>query len=198
MQEEEIYRKIIPTPIGNMVAYIARKGLCYLDFDTIKEEHKEGKTELELVRPKNYIPKELLARFFIETELNARTSNTTKSEQLKEMMNKLETQLKEYFSGKRKEFTIPLILIGTDFQKKVWQELLKIPYGQTISYKKEAINIGNPKAYRAVANANGKNKISIIIPCHRVIAHNGLLGGYSGGLDRKQYLLDLELMVGGL
>ena len=110
----------------------------------------------------------------------------------KEIMDSVESELKEYFLGKRKEFSIPLILIGTDFQKKVWQELLQIPYGKTISYLHEANNINKPKAFRAVANANGKNKISIIIPCHRVIANNGTLGGYGGGLDKKQFLLNLE------
>ena len=110
----------------------------------------------------------------------------------KEIMDSVESELKEYYLGKRKEFSIPLILIGTDFQKKVWKELLQIPYGKTISYLQEANNINKPKAFRAVANANGKNKISIIIPCHRVIANNGTLGGYGGGLDKKQYLLNLE------
>ena len=101
-------------------------------------------------------------------------------------------QLEEYFSGKRKEFDIPLHPQGTDFQRSVWKELQRIPYGETISYKQMAINIGNPKACRAVGLANNKNPISIIIPCHRVIGSNGALVGYGGGLDMKRKLLDLE------
>lgn len=102
-------------------------------------------------------------------------------------------QLDDYFQGKRQHFEIPLDLSsGTPFQQKVWQELLKIPYGQTISYAQLAKNIGQPTAYRAVANANGRNPISLIVPCHRVIASNGGLGGYTGGLEIKQQLLDLE------
>ncbi|ASG67464.1 hypothetical protein fh0823_00640 [Francisella halioticida] len=91
-----------------------------------------------------------------------------------------------------KNFSIPLKLTGTEFQKQVWQELLNIPYGETISYQQEAINIGKPTAFRAVANANGKNLLPIIIPCHRVINANGKLGGYTGGLEKKKLLLKLE------
>lgn len=101
-------------------------------------------------------------------------------------------QLNEYFTKKRKTFTIPLKTYGTPFQKEVWQTLQKIPYSSTISYKQESIMVNRPKAFRAVANANGKNPISIIIPCHRVIASDGTLGGYSGGLDKKIFLLELE------
>lgn len=102
-------------------------------------------------------------------------------------------QLDDYFTGKRQDFDIPLDLsTGTGFQQKVWQALLQIPYGQTISYAQLANNIGQPTACRAVANANGKNPISLIIPCHRVIASNGSLGGYTGGIEIKQTLLDVE------
>jgi O-6-methylguanine DNA methyltransferase len=101
-------------------------------------------------------------------------------------------QLDEYFLGKRQSFDIPLNMVGTDFQKSVWQTLLKIPYRQTLSYKQEAITLGKESAVRAVANANGANKIGIIIPCHRVIASDGTLGGYGGGIDRKEFLLNLE------
>lgn len=102
------------------------------------------------------------------------------------------SQLDKYFNKELKDFSIPLQLTGTDFQKQVWQELHKIPYGKTISYLQESKNIGKPTAFRAVANANGKNLFSIIIPCHRVIAANGKLGGYTGGLAKKKYLLNLE------
>ncbi len=101
-------------------------------------------------------------------------------------------QLHEYFAGKRRNFSLPLYLVGTDFQQKVWKTLMTIPYGTTISYKEEAQRAGNEKAIRAVAQANGANPIPIIIPCHRVINANGTLGGYSSGIDKKQFLLDLE------
>lgn len=104
----------------------------------------------------------------------------------------LESQLHEYFARERSVFTLPLAPRGTPFQQKVWNTLIAIPYGQTITYAEEAIRIGNPKATRAVAGANGKNPIAIVIPCHRVIASGGGLGGYSGGLWRKEFLLELE------
>jgi methylated-DNA-[protein]-cysteine S-methyltransferase len=104
----------------------------------------------------------------------------------------LEKELDEYFMGKRTVFTLPLNPNGTAFQKEVWKTLQNIPYGTSISYAEEAIRFGNPKAVRAVANANGKNPIAILIPCHRVIATGGGLGGYSGGLWRKEFLLALE------
>jgi methylated-DNA-[protein]-cysteine S-methyltransferase len=101
-------------------------------------------------------------------------------------------QLTAYFEGKLKEFNLPISMLGTKFQKQVWQELTKIPYGKTISYKELAVRIGNAKAVRAVGLANGRNPISIIVPCHRVIGANGSLTGYGGGLPRKKTLLDLE------
>ena len=100
--------------------------------------------------------------------------------------------LSEYFDGKRREFDLPLRLIGTEFQKKAWNALLAIPYGQTRSYKEQAIAVGNVKACRAVGAANGKNPISIIVPCHRVIGTDNTLVGYGGGLELKQALLELE------
>lgn len=104
----------------------------------------------------------------------------------------LSNELNEYFDGDRMSFTVPLAPDGTPFQQHVWEVLRAIPYGETISYAQEALLFGNPKATRAVANANGKNPIAILIPCHRVIASNGSLGGYSGGLWRKEFLLALE------
>ena len=109
-----------------------------------------------------------------------------------ELSDKTVLQLEEYFDGKRKEFDISIKLIGTEFQKKVWNELLKIPYGETVSYKDIAINTGNPKACRAVGMANHNNPILIIVPCHRVINENKKLGGYALGLDLKRRLLELE------
>jgi methylated-DNA-[protein]-cysteine S-methyltransferase len=103
-----------------------------------------------------------------------------------------EQQLDEYFKGQRKTFDLSLHMQGTEFQKKVWKELLKIPYGKTISYGELARRIKNEKAVRAVGTANGKNPLCVIIPCHRVIASDGTLGGYSGGLTIKARLLQLE------
>lgn len=101
-------------------------------------------------------------------------------------------QLQEYFDGKRKVFDLRLNPEGTDFQKKVWNALLEIPYGKTVSYLDLSKRLGDVKAIRAVANANGKNPIWIIIPCHRVIGSDGSLTGYAGGLNRKQWLLEHE------
>ena len=104
-------------------------------------------------------------------------------------------QLNEYFAGTRQVFSLPLHFVGTEFQVKVWQTLMTIPYGETISYKEEAQRMGNEKALRAVAQANGANHIPIIVPCHRVIASDGTLGGYSSGVDKKQFLLKMEKNV---
>jgi methylated-DNA-[protein]-cysteine S-methyltransferase len=104
----------------------------------------------------------------------------------------LKTQLAEYFSGKRKEFDVDLAPRGTPFQICVWEELRKIPYGDTISYAELARRIGKISAVRAVGSANGANPIPVIIPCHRVIGSNGTLTGYGGGIERKQWLLTLE------
>lgn len=101
-------------------------------------------------------------------------------------------QLEEYFQGKRKSFDLPFEPSGTEFQKSVWNELLRIPYGETCSYGEIAKRIGNPKASRAIGMANNRNPISIIIPCHRVIGASGKLVGYGGGIDIKEKLLNLE------
>lgn len=104
-------------------------------------------------------------------------------------------QVEDYFLGRLKKFNLKLNLQGTEFQKKVWRELLKIPYGQTVSYQQIAARIRNPKAVRAVGSANGKNPICVIVPCHRVISADGKIGGYSGGLDKKKKLLSLEGVI---
>ena len=101
-------------------------------------------------------------------------------------------ELEEYFEGGRREFSVTLAPAGTPFQTRVWQALRAIPYGETISYLDLARRVGNPRAFRAVGQANGHNPISIIVPCHRVIAADGSLGGYGGGLERKRILLALE------
>lgn len=109
-----------------------------------------------------------------------------------EFVGEVEKQLNEYFRGERKSFTLPLNLYGTPFQLKVWEALQTIPYGETRTYKEIAVQIGNPKGYRAVGMANNKNLIPIIIPCHRVIGENGKLVGYAGGVEKKEYLLKME------
>jgi len=108
------------------------------------------------------------------------------------VLRKAALQLQEYLSGKRKSFEIPLRLTGTDFQEKVWQQIARIPYGETISYAELAKRAGNPQAIRAAGTTTGRNPVSIIVPCHRVVGKNGGLGGFGGGLDRKRFLLSLE------
>ena len=103
-----------------------------------------------------------------------------------------EQELREYFASRRRTFTVKLDLEGTEFQRKAWQAMRKIPFGETISYGDQARKVGKPKAYRAVGSANGKNPIPIIVPCHRVLASDGSLGGYSLGLSMKRRLLALE------
>ena len=150
------------SPIGELG--IVENGYGITDIYTEKElEDKE-----KLIKDKNYILE--------ETSLILEAHN----------------ELEEYFKGKRKEFTISLSPEGTEFQKKVWQELIKIPYGETRSYKDIAIKIGKPTAARAVGMANNKNRMLIVIPCHRVIGQNGSLVGYASGVDMKKYLLELE------
>lgn len=109
-----------------------------------------------------------------------------------QMESRIIRQLNEYFSRRRKVFDLELDLQGTDFQKQVWMELLKIPYGRTITYKELSIRLGNPGVIRAAGAANGANLVSIIVPCHRVIGSDGSLTGYAGGLWRKKWLLDFE------
>lgn len=116
--------------------------------------------------------------------------DTSKPEE--KMVDQASKQLSQYFSAKRKQFDLPLDLEGTAFQKKVWQQLQQIPFGSTLSYGDIARKIKNPRAVRAVGSANGKNPVCIIVPCHRVIASDGSIGGYSGGLDVKRKLLALE------
>ncbi|HIP17885.1 MAG TPA: methylated-DNA--[protein]-cysteine S-methyltransferase [Sulfurovum sp.] len=124
-----------------------------------------------------------------------RIAKALKSEYVEEtsaVIEETKKQLGEYFLGQRDNFDIPLLMLGTDFQKSVWQALLKIPFGKTDSYLEQARSIGKEKAVRAVASANGANAISILIPCHRIIGSDGALTGYAGGLETKKMLLDLE------
>jgi len=128
----------------------------------------------------------LTSLYFVSNEINIIPKTIPKT--LKEAI----IQLTEYFEGTRKDFTLAIQPKGTDFQQKVWQKLLEIPYGTTISYQQLSENLGDPKAVRAVANANGKNPLWIIIPCHRVIGADGSLTGYAGELWRKKWLLEHE------
>ena len=165
--EKIVDLKRIETPLGTMIACANENGICMLEFS----DRKALPTEL----------KEISKHF---------DANIVQGEN--PHFKTLEKELEEYFEGKLKDFTVPLAPVGTDFQKKVWEILRTIPYGTTRTYQQQADILGNPKAVRAVANANGLNKISIIIPCHRVIGSNGTLTGYGGGIWRKQKLLELE------
>lgn len=128
-----------------------------------------------------------------DNSINSSFFNKKIQEKPNQIINETINQLKEYFSGKRKIFDIPTkFLYGTKFQINVWSKLRSIKYGETASYIDVAKSINNPRSYRAVGNANGKNPISIIIPCHRVIANDGNLGGYGAGLKSKSFLLNLE------
>ena len=157
----------ILSPLGPLLAGATEKGICLLEFVDRRMLETQIK-RLKKIFNAEFIPGE--SKYFDE----------------------LNKQIKEYFEGMRKEFDIPLVIDGTVFQQKVWKELLKIPFGKTRSYQEQAIALGNVKAIRAVAKANGDNRISIIIPCHRVIGKNGELVGYGGGMWRKQFLLNLE------
>lgn len=126
---------------------------------------------------------------FDDTEMHEENPNS--------VLKECKAQLSQYFSGKRNEFDIPIKQAGTEFQQKVWKELLKIPYGRTVSYNFIAKSLGDKKSIRAVGAANGKNQISIIVPCHRVIGSDGNLTGYAGGLWRKKWLLNHEKEFSG-
>lgn len=157
----------ITSPLGPMLIGTTEKALCLLEFVDRRM------LETQLHRLQKYYNATFVPGSNEITELTA-------------------LEIEEYFDGERKEFTVPLDVPGSDFQQKVWDQLMEIPYGKTRSYKEQAIAIGNLKAIRAVATANGDNRIAIIIPCHRVIGSDGSLTGYGGGLWRKKYLLNLE------
>lgn len=133
-----------------------------------------------------------LAELGFRESTSLRVSESTSDSSTTRRLENLSTQLVEYFSGKRKTFDFPLAPRGTEFQLAVWNALLEIPYGDTVTYAELARRIGRPAAVRAVGAANGANPIPVIIPCHRVIGSNGTLTGYGGGIERKQWLLALE------
>lgn len=164
---EAIHVDWIETRAGPLVLGATSKAVCLLEFS---DRHR---LEMQLGTLRRQFPGPLVAGR--STVLAA-----------------LRCQLDEYFSGTRKIFDLPLDYRGTPFQTKVWEALLEIPYGDTWSYKQLAERVADAKASRAVGTANGMNRIAIIIPCHRVVNTGGALGGYGGGLSRKQFLLDLE------
>jgi methylated-DNA-[protein]-cysteine S-methyltransferase len=166
MEETIIYRGF-NTPVGRMLAAVSPAGLCRLCFPG---EEREG--------------------FFKWAALKYPGADI--EEGCSEVLNTVEKQLLEYFSGKRKHFSVTLDLKGTVFQRRVWHALMQIPFGSTVSYKDVAHAIGSTAAVRAVGQANNKNPVPIIVPCHRVVGANGKLVGYGGGLHIKTNLLELE------
>jgi len=162
-----ILSKNIETPLGTMVACAIESGICLLEFtDRIRFDYQI--TSL----------KKLLKKEIVNGE--------------HKYFHQLQQELNEYFSGERKQFDIPLHLVGTEFQQRVWKALLEIDYGKSLSYLQLSLKLGNKLAVRAVAAANGANKIALLVPCHRVAGSDGTLTGYAGGLWRKKYLLELE------
>lgn len=157
----------ISTPLGPMMIGVTDEGLCLLEFT----DRRMIETQIETLK------KRLKAEMVTGKH---------------PMIELVKGQLDEYFEGNRKDFELPLVTPGTDFQNKVWQELTTIPFGHTRSYKQQANAIGDVKAVRAVARANGENRLSIVIPCHRVIGSDGSIVGYGGGVHRKQWLLKHE------
>jgi AraC family transcriptional regulator of adaptative response/methylated-DNA-[protein]-cysteine methyltransferase len=167
---QTIHFQTIDTPLGKMLACATDEGICSLNF--IDEQDKQQvQSEMES----------------LSSMLNMATVNESNLH-----IDNLQRQLEEYFKGTRQKFELNLILCGTEFQKSVWNLLLTVPYGVTKSYREQAETFGNPAAIRAVASANGSNRIAILVPCHRIIGSKGQLTGYRGGLWRKQYLLDME------
>jgi AraC family transcriptional regulator of adaptative response/methylated-DNA-[protein]-cysteine methyltransferase len=167
-QEQQLVQTTrLLTPLGPMLAAATGEGICLLEFVDRRM------LESQLKRLSKRLNARLVPGFC-------------------DHFGELDRQLAEYFERERREFTVPLVLPGTPFQKQVWEGLQAIPYGSTRSYKTQAEAIGFPQSVRAVARANGDNRIAILVPCHRVVGANGQLVGYGGGLWRKRYLLDLE------
>jgi AraC family transcriptional regulator, regulatory protein of adaptative response / methylated-DNA-[protein]-cysteine methyltransferase len=167
-----IITSIIKTPIGDMIGGATDEGVCLLEFSDRRMLPTEYKDLKRLLK-------------------------TTVEEGENNHLIQLRKELNEYFEGSRKDFSVSLVTPGSEFQKSVWKELMNIPYGTTRSYLEQSVAIGKPDSIRAVANANGMNRISIIIPCHRVIGSDGHLTGYGGGLIRKRWLLDHEKKYSG-
>ena len=165
--ETPIIRTYYESPLGRMALYSYKGRLCLCDWC-------EGqRSELNLRR--------------VTRHLKAPVEDG-----MSDVLNVATCQLDEYFKRRRKAFSVPFMLIGTDFQRMVWSSLANIPYGRTLSYGEQARRLGMPKSVRALANADGSNPISIILPCHRIVGSDHSLTGYGGGLEVKQQLLDLE------
>lgn len=162
----------VETPIGEMDLLATDRGICLLEFDVRTDLDDEIQS--------------LLKKFDATLQIGENRHTL-----------ELKRQLKEYFESKRQIFSVPTVLTGTDFQKKVWEDLKRIPYGTTRSYKEQSEKLGDIKAIRAVAKANGSNKIAIVVPCHRVLGSDGKLTGYAGGIERKRFLLNLERQRSG-
>ncbi len=169
MPEQLIVYKNFSSPMGPMIGGATNKGVCFLEW------HARGGVGLILAR--------------VERRYKTPTIESANGHP---HLNNLEKQLERYFNGSLKKFTVKIDVTGTPFEMKVWQELLKIPYGQTRSYADIAKAVGSPKGVRAVGRANGANYLAVVIPCHRVIESSGGLGGYGGKLWRKKRLLELE------
>lgn len=166
-EKNTIQTRRYASPCGTLVLGSLDRRLCLCDW--LVERHHER----------------VLGR--LTRMLNARLEEGTT-----EVTDEAARQLDEYFAGRRREFSVPLLFVGTDFQQAVWRALLRIPYGQTVSYGEMAARIGRPSSVRAVANANSANALSIFAPCHRVIGSDHTLTGYGGGLAAKRCLLALE------
>ena len=164
-----LYQIAYQSPLGHLLIVATPNALCLIDFAQGKYLQKHLEDCQKAFGP-------------LQPEANAHCVEA-------------QAQLQDYFAGERQSFDLPLVFIGSDFQKQVWQALLKIPYGESISYAQQAQNIGNAKAVRAVANANSRNKLAIVVPCHRVLGKNGSLTGYASGVDKKAFLLLLEAKI---
>lgn len=169
--KNEFYQSLIETPLGPMVVIADKNGLYLLEFvDWHGLEHT-------------------IKNLCLKTEAMIITGSA-------DPILSIGDELSSYFGGSLQEFKTPLRPIGTPFQKLAWSGLMRVPYGQTRSYRDQATSIGKPTATRAVANANGANPIAIVIPCHRIINSNGDLGGYGGGIARKKWLINHEKQHG--
>ncbi|MGV3611885.1 MAG: methylated-DNA--[protein]-cysteine S-methyltransferase [Fluviicola sp.] len=164
-----VYLQYFHTPYGELILGESGGELCLCDW-----KYRKMRDQID-----NRIQTGLQAEFKLEET---------------EFLDEVKSQLNEYFAKERTTFDLPLLFVGSDFQKSVWEKLLTIPYGKTTSYLELSRILGDEKAIRAVATANGANAISIIVPCHRVIGSDGSLTGYAGGLNAKQKLLQLEGM----
>lgn len=175
----------VETPVGNMLLGAFGGLLCLCDWKNSKRRLQNAN------RIKRLLKVDLVDFPSLQEEPELLAEASSLQESLS-VLNKTEKELAEYFAGSRQSFDIPLLLVGTDFQKSVWQVLREIPYGEVVTYMDVSHFIGNPQAIRAVSQAIGSNPLSLLIPCHRVVGSNGALTGYAGGIDAKRCLLELE------